>query len=163
MSALDRLSYRIYLISLFISLTSLVFFTGFYIYKIATNVDHKFYLSAYIAFLVLTLLTAFIELLFRRRKDDDKETKQSKTIKRKRAKLIIKIIKYIVKLATIVIAISELATIAFTVGKLIAVIFAIHLFIFEVMFTIIHIRIERRAKAFKKSITEYGIKELLHK
>lgn len=167
MKRLEKLSYKIYLVSLFISLASLLFFTGFYIYKIVINLEHKFYLTAYIIFLVLTLITAFVELVFRRRQDDDKETKQSKKIKRKRAKFVLKIAKYIVKLATIIIAFIELVTIAFSAGKLIALLFAINLFLFEVIFTIVQIKVERRVKEIKDSVTtraeESGIKRLFHK
>ena len=164
MKGLEKLSYKISFISLLLSLASLLFFTGFYIYKIAINVDHKFYLSAYIVFLVLTILTAVVELLFRRRKDDDKETKQARKLKRKRAKFIIKIIKYIVKLATIIIALIELITIVFSVGKLIALIFAINLFIFEVVFTVIQLIVEHKVKKFKESLSEKpGIGRLFHK
>ena len=163
MKGLERLSYKIYRLTLLISFASLLFFTGFYIYKIVTNVGHPFYLTAYIVFLVLTLLTAVIELIFMRRQDDDKETKKEKKLKRKRAKFIIKILKYVVKLATIIIAIIELATIEFTVGKLIALLFAINLFIFEVIFTIIHLRIEHKVKKMKESFEGLGIKQLFHK
>ena len=167
MKSLERLSYRFYLLTLLISLASLLFFTGFYIYKIVTSVGHPFYLTAYIVFLVLTLVTAVVEIIFIRRKDDDKETKKEKKLKRKRAKFIIKIGKYIVKLATIIVTIIELATIEFTVGKVIALMFAINLLAFEVIFTIIHLRIEHRVKRLKESFSykaeELGNKQLFHK
>ena len=167
MKSLERLSYRFYLLTLLISFASLAFFTGFYIYKIVTSVGHPFYLTAYIVFLVLTLVTAVIELIFMRRKDDDKETKKEKKLKRKRAKFIIKIGKYVVKLATIIVAIIELVTIEATVGKVIALIFAVNLFIFEVILTIMYLRIEHKVKRFKESFSykaeELGIKQLFHK
>ena len=153
---MKRFAYRLYLISLLFSFTSLLFFIGFYIYKIVTNSNHPFYLSAYIAFLVLTVITAVIEVMFIRRKDDDKETKREKKHKRKKAKLVIKLIKYVVKFATIVIAIIELVTIEVTVGKVVALIFAIHLFAFEVIFTIMYLRFEHKVKKLKETFTSLG-------
>ena len=157
---MKRLGYRIYLISLLFSFASLVFFTGFYIYKIVTSTNHPFYLSCYIAFLALTIITAIIEVIFIRRKDDDRETKREKKLKRKKAKLVIKLIKYIVKLATIVLAIIELVTIEATVGKVIALLFAIHLFVLEVFFTIMYLRLEHKVKKIKDSFTSLGHKNL---
>ena len=155
MKSLEKLSYKIYLVTLFISFASLLFFTGFYIYKIITNIGHKFYIIAYIVFLALTLLTAVVELMFRRKKDDDKETKKEKKLKRKRAKFVIRIAKYLVKLATIVIAIMELVTISVTVGKVVSVVLAISLFILEVTFTMMYLIAEYRIKKFKESLPFY--------
>ena len=155
---MKKLAYRIYLISLLFSFASLLFFVGFYIYKIVTNTNHPVYLSCYIAFLVLTVITAIIEVIFIRRKDDDKVTKKEKKAKRKKAKLVIKLIKYVVKLGTIVIAIIELATVSASVGKVIALLFAINLFVFEVFFTIMYLRLERKVKRIKESFTSLGHK-----
>ena len=150
--SLEKLSYKIYLVTLFISFASLLFFTGFYIYKIITNIGHKFYIIAYIVFLVLTLLTAVVELIFRRKRDDDKEVRKEKKQKRKRVKFVIKIAKYLVKLATIVIAVMELITISVTVGKVVSVVLAISLFILEVTFTVMYLIAEYRIKKFKESL-----------
>ena len=155
MKSLEKLSYKIYLVTLFISFASLLFFTGFYIYKIITNIGHKFYIIAYIVFLVLTLLTAVVELIFRRKRDDDKEVRKEKKQKRKRVKFVIKIAKYLVKLATIVIAVMELITISVTVGKVVSVVLAISLFILEVTFTVMYLIAEYRIKKFKESLPFY--------
>lgn len=167
MKSLEKLSYKIYLVTLFISFASLLFFTGFYIYKIITNIGHKFYIIAYIVFLALTLLTAVVELIFRRKKDDDKETKKEKKLKRKRAKFVIRIIKYLVKTATIVIAIMELITISVTVGKVVSVVLAINMLIFEITFTVFYLIAEHKLKKFKESLSieaeESSIKKLFHK
>ena len=64
------------------------------------------------------------------------------------------------KLATIVLAIIELVTIEATVGKVIALLFAIHLFVFEVFFTIMYLRLEHKVKKIKDSFTSLGHKNL---
>ena len=167
MKKFQKFTYGLYLASVVFSFISLLFFTGFYIYKIITNSGHNFYVSAYSIFLGLTLLTAFFDVIFFKKFDDDKETKKAKSKNRRQARQVIKFIKYGVKFLTIVVGITELFTVGFTVGKLVLLLFSINLLIFEVFFSVLYIIAARKLKEFKSNVSnrinESGIKNLFKK
>ena len=94
----------------FIRIATMVGFSAWYVYLIATNFHSIPHLIAYIVLFALVLVTFFAERSFKPTKNDSRKNKRKKVEKQRNFSLTTKIIKYTAKCVTIGLALHESIT-----------------------------------------------------
>ena len=145
----DRM-YKFYLFTVGFSLFTLLISVIFYIYKIATNTTHLFYLIAYSIFLTLALIGGALQIIFFKKRGEDKQIRKAKTKQYRSIKRGLKYVKYVVRLATIVVGIVELISFGGTTFKITFFVITTYLFIQEMLFNIALDILRYRINQFKK-------------
>ena len=91
-------------------ITSMVIFSGYYAYLIATNIHSIPHLIAYIALFCIVIITFFAGSTFKTKKLDSRKDKRKKLEKKRTFKLVISVIKYAAKGITCVLALHASIT-----------------------------------------------------
>lgn len=146
---------RINIAKLIINGVFQLFFLFYYIYLIYTHKDSLGYLVCYSILLGVLVVSFIIEILLMNKIDDTKEEKKDKKAKRKKTKNAVKIIKYLIKFATICIAFADIKANGGTPNAILLMSFSVGVFTMQIMFSIIiHLLKKSFSRMFKRGNKE---------
>ena len=126
-----------------------LFFLLYYVYLIVTHINSLGYVICYSILLGVLLIAFAIDIILKDKVEDTKEEKKSKKNKKKRYRTFVKIVRYLIKFATICIAFQDVIIHGGTPNAILLLSFSIAVFILQIAFATIVFSIKRSiAKTF---------------